>query len=78
MNYYLNRQQQRAQKTQNVGRIGTRESVLVDTITGDGRLSGRTARFQIVHFDGPAEWLGQVLEVEVTGAGPNSLLGRLC
>ncbi len=74
----LNQQQQRAQKVLNASRVGTRESVLVDTITGDGRLSGRTPRFQIVHLDGPAEWLGQVLEVEVTGAGPNSLLGRRC
>jgi tRNA-2-methylthio-N6-dimethylallyladenosine synthase len=74
--HLLNDQQQRAQKVLNAGRVGTRERVLVDGIGADGRLSGRTPRFQIVHLEGPAEWLGRIAEVEITCAGPNSLVGR--
>jgi len=74
--HLLNDQQQRAQRVLNAGRVGTRERVLVDGAGSDGRLSGRTPRFQIVHIEGPADWLGRIAEVEITGAGPNSLVGR--
>jgi tRNA-2-methylthio-N6-dimethylallyladenosine synthase len=75
--HVLNGQQQRAQRARNEARAGRVEEVLVDTVAGDGRLAGRTPHFRIVHFDGPAALLGEFVEVEVTGAGPNSLLGRL-
>jgi tRNA-2-methylthio-N6-dimethylallyladenosine synthase len=72
----LNEAQQRRQAAANGRREGRIERVLVDTITGAGRLSGRTRHFRIVHFDGPAIRLGEEVDVEVTGSGPNSLTGR--
>jgi tRNA-2-methylthio-N6-dimethylallyladenosine synthase len=72
----LNHRQQQAQARRNRDRVGTQVEVLVDTIGGGGRLSGRTPHFRIVHFDGPATLLGQLVEVRITGAGANSLLGE--
>jgi len=72
----LNQAQQRRQGLRNRARVGERDHVLIDTVTGPGRLSGRTPHFRIAHLDGPESWLGQLLEVEITGAGPNSLTGR--
>jgi len=73
----LNTRQQRAQQRVNALRVGSREEVLIDTVAGPGRLSGRTRHFRIVHVDGPAALHGRTVEVEITGAGPNSLTGKL-
>jgi len=73
----LNARQQRAQQRLNAGRVGSRDEVLVDTVTGPGRLAGRTRHFRIVHLAGPAGLLGRAVEVEITGAGSNSLTGKL-
>jgi tRNA-2-methylthio-N6-dimethylallyladenosine synthase len=73
----VSERQQRAQKERNERRVGLYEEVLVDTLDGPGRVSGRTPHFRIVHFDGPEALLGRVAEVEITGAGPNSLTARL-
>jgi tRNA-2-methylthio-N6-dimethylallyladenosine synthase len=73
----LNGLQQRHQLAANQARVGARERVLVDATDGHRALSGRTPHFRIVHFEGPRELLGRVLEVEVVGAGANSLQGRL-
>jgi tRNA A37 methylthiotransferase MiaB len=51
--------------------------VLVETDDGDGRVSGRTPHFRIVHLDGDPSLLGRTVAVEITGAGSNSLQGRL-
>lgn len=72
----VNSHQQRRQAELNRARVGSRESVLVESVDGSGRASGRTPQFRIVHFDAAAEWLGRVLEVEIVGAGANSLSGR--
>jgi tRNA-2-methylthio-N6-dimethylallyladenosine synthase len=48
----------------------------VDSVEPGERLAGRTRDFRIVHLDGPAELLGRLVEVEITGASPNSLRGR--
>ena len=72
----LNARQQRSQHRLNVERIGSRDEVLVDTVTGPGRLSGRTRHFRIVHFTGAADLLGRTVEVQITGAGANSLTGK--
>ena len=72
----LNSQQQRLQAARNQARVGAAEEVLVDSVDGSGRVSGRSRHFRIVHFDGPDAWLGRILTVDVTGAGPNSLTGR--
>jgi tRNA-2-methylthio-N6-dimethylallyladenosine synthase len=69
--------QQRHQRESNAARVGGIEDVLVDTVDGDGRISGRTPHFRIVHFDGEDRLLGQMVRVEVTGSGPNALTGRL-
>ncbi len=74
----LNEHQQRAQEMRNRTRVGTRQQVLVDTVTDTGRVSGRTPHFRIVHFDAPAEWLGQLVNVEITSSGPNALAGDPC
>jgi tRNA-2-methylthio-N6-dimethylallyladenosine synthase len=73
----LNRLQQRRQLVANERRVGTREEVLVDSV-GDGRASGRTPHFRIVHVEGGRELLGRRVAVEITGAGANSLVGRIC
>jgi tRNA-2-methylthio-N6-dimethylallyladenosine synthase len=73
----LNHAQQRRQAARNALRVGKREMVLVDAVTGPGRLSGRTPDFRIAHLDGPASWIGRLLAVEVTGSGSNSLSGRV-
>jgi tRNA-2-methylthio-N6-dimethylallyladenosine synthase len=72
----LNDHQQRAQEVRNRSRVGTRQEVLVDTVTGPGRVSGRTRHFRIVHLDGGPELLGRTIEVEVRGSGPNALVGQ--
>ena len=72
----LNALQQRSQARRNQAHVGRRERVLVDTVSGPGRLAGRTPHFRIVHLEGPADWLGRTVAVEITGAGPNSLQGR--
>jgi tRNA-2-methylthio-N6-dimethylallyladenosine synthase len=69
--------QQRRQRERNQARVGVTEEVLVDTVDGGGRVSGRTPHFRIVHFDGPESLVGRTVEVQVTGAGPNALTGRL-
>ncbi len=72
----LNERQQRYQATRNALRIGGREQVLVDTVVEEGRVSGRTRDFRIVHMDGSAADVGRTFAVAITGSGPNSLTGR--
>jgi len=73
----LNGHQQQWQRRRNESLVGSRDEVLVETLDGDGRVSGRTPHFRIVHFDGPQALLGRTAAVEITAAGPNSLQGRL-
>jgi tRNA-2-methylthio-N6-dimethylallyladenosine synthase len=42
-----------------------------------GQLIGRSPWLQSVWTEAPAELMGEVAEVEITGVGPNSLVGRL-
>jgi len=73
----LNERQQAAQLERNTRKTGSRLEVLVDTDEGTGRVAGRTPHFQIAHLDGGAALLGRLVRIEVTGAGPNALVGRL-
>ena len=73
----LNGHQQQWQRRRNEALVGRRDEVLVETIDGPGRVSGRTPHFRIVHLDGGEELLGQLVSVEITGAGANSLQGRV-
>jgi tRNA-2-methylthio-N6-dimethylallyladenosine synthase len=73
----LNAHQQRRQRRLNAQRLGSRDEVLVDAVTGPGKLAGRTRHFRIVHLAGSEGLLGHTVEVEITGAGSNSLTGKL-
>ena len=73
----VNGLQQRIQEGRNRARIGAREEVLVDTVGEEGRVSGRTRDFRIVHLDGDARLLGRTLTVTITAAGPNALQGSI-
>jgi tRNA-2-methylthio-N6-dimethylallyladenosine synthase len=73
----LNGHQQQWQRRRNEALVGTLHEVLVETRDGDGRVSGRTPHFRIVHFDGPDRLVGRTVSVKITRAGPNSLQGRL-
>ncbi|WP_409434099.1 tRNA (N6-isopentenyl adenosine(37)-C2)-methylthiotransferase MiaB [Litorimonas sp. RW-G-Af-16] len=58
--------------------IGRTLSVLVEgTGREDGQLFGRSPYLQGTHFDGPAELVGQIVNVVITDAGRNSLVGHL-
>ncbi len=43
----------------------------------EGQLSGRSPYLQAVHCEGPVELIGQIANVEITGATKNALSGRL-
>jgi tRNA-2-methylthio-N6-dimethylallyladenosine synthase len=73
----VQRMQQRYQEDRNRARIGQVERVLIDTVDGPGRVSGRTMHFRLVHLDGPEEWVGTERDVEITSAGPNAFRGRV-
>jgi tRNA-2-methylthio-N6-dimethylallyladenosine synthase len=74
---FLNDRQQESQAVRNQRHVGGREEVLVEGRTEPGRVSGRTPHFRIVHVEGPASLQGRLVEAEITGAGPNSLRGRI-
>jgi len=42
-----------------------------------GQIAGRSPYLQPVQVEAPEALIGQVLPVEITGVGPNSLFGRL-
>jgi tRNA-2-methylthio-N6-dimethylallyladenosine synthase len=73
----LNELQQRWQAELNGRRIGRVEEVLFESAPESHRLSGRTRDFRIVHSDGGEQAVGTLCRVEITGAGPNSLRGRI-
>ena len=58
--------------------IGRTEGVLVDATSRrrDWELSGRTSGNTVVNFPGDPAWVGQVVDVKITGANPNSLRGE--
>jgi tRNA-2-methylthio-N6-dimethylallyladenosine synthase len=76
--HVLNGWQQRFQADRNAGLVGTRQSVLVDAVGDEGRISGRTPQFRIVHLDGGPDLVGRIVDVEIVGSGPNALRGQLC
>jgi tRNA-2-methylthio-N6-dimethylallyladenosine synthase len=58
--------------------IGREERVLVDARSRrrTWELSGRTSGNTIVNFEGPPDWIGQIVTVRITAANPNSLRGE--
>ncbi|GBE08487.1 (Dimethylallyl)adenosine tRNA methylthiotransferase MiaB [bacterium BMS3Bbin11] len=57
--------------------VGTIQTVLVSGISkkSDSEISGRTENNRVVNFTGPARYIGQMLDVRITDALPNSLRG---
>ena len=58
--------------------IGRCEDVLVDATSRrrSSELSGRTSGNTVVNFPGPSGWIGRLVSVHITKAGPNSLGGE--
>jgi tRNA-2-methylthio-N6-dimethylallyladenosine synthase len=74
--HVLNALQQRAQTRRNQEHLGQEVEVLVERVDGEGRVSGRTRHFRIVHLDGGEDLVGQRVRARITGAGPNALMGK--
>ena len=58
--------------------VGSTQQVLVDGVSKrrETELAGRTSGNTIVNFPGDPAWLGRLVDVRITGAGPNSLKGE--
>lgn len=62
----------------NKSKIGTPMSVLLERKgKKTGQLVGRSPWLQAVHVDAKEELMGQIVDVVITDAGPNSLTGNL-
>lgn len=62
----------------NQSKIGTIQKVLVDREgKREGQLSGKTPYMQSIHFDGNERLQGQMVDVRVTKALPNSVVGEV-
>jgi len=59
--------------------VGARQRVLVDGVSSRDRrrLCGRTTHNKVVNFAGPPSLSGRFVDVTITEARPNSLLGEL-
>jgi len=60
------------------GMVGRTEEVLVDGVSRrrDWEVTGRTGGNSVVNFAGANDQIGQLIEVRITGHGPNSLRGE--
>jgi tRNA-2-methylthio-N6-dimethylallyladenosine synthase len=59
-----------------VASVGRKLKVLVErTGRKPGQIAGRSPYLQAVHGEGPAALIGRIVEVDIVGAGPNSLTG---
>ena len=59
--------------------IGSNQRVLVEKRSKkvETQLAGRTENNRWVNFDGPENLIGQLIDLKITEALPNSLRGRL-
>lgn len=75
----LQHQQREQQFARHQRSVGTIEHVLVDSVSRrrTTELAGRTEGSIVVNFEGPADWIGRLLPVRITEAGPNSLRGQV-
>jgi tRNA-2-methylthio-N6-dimethylallyladenosine synthase len=57
--------------------VGTVQRVLVQGVSkkSDSEMSGRTENNRVVNFAGPVRLVGQMIDVKITSAQPNSLRG---
>jgi len=66
------------QEAFNASMVGKRLPVLFEREgRNPGQLNGRSPYLQAVHCDAPMDLIGQIVEVEITGASKNALAGRL-
>ncbi len=58
--------------------VGSVQRILVERLSkkSPNQLAGRTENNRVVNFDGPAELIGEFVEVRITEALPNSLRGE--
>ncbi len=69
--------QRRIQLERNQALVGKEFEVLVEGFHPKlGQAVGRTSSNRVVNFAGRPDWVGQYLNVRVTAAGPNSLVGE--
>ncbi|MEM9784254.1 MAG: tRNA (N6-isopentenyl adenosine(37)-C2)-methylthiotransferase MiaB, partial [Pseudomonadota bacterium] len=62
----------------NRSKIGCEMDLLIEKPgRRDGQMVGRSPWLQAVHLDAPADSIGRMVRVAITGAGPNSLMARL-
>jgi tRNA-2-methylthio-N6-dimethylallyladenosine synthase len=74
----LQERQRQIQYQRNAAYVGKVVEVLVeDKARSRVRLAGRTSNNKIVNFDGQDALIGSIVQVEITGYGPNSLKGIL-
>jgi tRNA-2-methylthio-N6-dimethylallyladenosine synthase len=72
----LQEHQRQIQLRRNRAWTGRELEVLVESYQPRlGQAVGRTSSNRIVNFPGSPAWIGQYMNVRVTGAGPNSLVG---
>ena len=59
--------------------VGTQQSILINSLSkkSNQEISGRTENNRVVNVEGPENLIGQLVDVEITEALPNSLRGRL-
>ncbi len=62
-----------------INMIGTRQTILVNSMSkkSDQEIAGRTENNRVVNVQGSKDLIGQLVDVEITEALPNSLRGRL-
>jgi tRNA-2-methylthio-N6-dimethylallyladenosine synthase len=72
----LQEHQRQIQLRRNQAAVGQVFEVLVESFQPRlGQSVGRTTSNRVVNFPGTPEWVGRYLQVRVTAAGPNSLVG---
>ncbi len=72
----LQERQRDIQLRRNQALIGAEFEVLVEGYQSRlGQVVGRTSSNRVINFPGEPGWVGQYLNVRVTAAGPNSLVG---
>ena len=59
--------------------VGTKQTILVNSVSkkSDLEIAGRTENNRVVNVEGTKDLIGQLVDVEITEAMPNSLRGRL-
>ncbi len=74
----LQERQRQIQLRRNQELVGREFEVLVESFQPrTQQVAGRTTSNRVVNFAGRPEWVGRYMNVRVTGAGPNSLVGSI-